>query len=143
MPASPSPPPRPFLPPDAADAPAIAAVEADLRRMVTRFYTAVRDDALLGPLFAEVEDWPAHLDRIAAFWSSIVLGTGRYKSNPFGVHLPLRERLEPRHFERWLALWSATARASLAPPLADHVAAKAARIADSLRAGLLFRPEPA
>ncbi|BDA83161.1 hypothetical protein Sa4125_07030 [Aureimonas sp. SA4125] len=129
-------------PPPSARAAPEPLSETDLRRLVGAFYEDVRADPLLGPIFKiRVDDWDAHSDRVADFWSSIMLGSGRYKGNPFGAHLPFRERLSAEHFERWLALWSATARRLFEPATADLLAAKARRIADSLQAGLLFRPE--
>ncbi|WP_347310985.1 group III truncated hemoglobin [Defluviimonas sp. SAOS-178_SWC] len=49
-----------------------------LTTLVHRFYTRVRADAALGPIFEDrIADWPPHLDRMAAFWSSVALMTGR------------------------------------------------------------------
>ncbi len=62
--------------------------EADLQALVDRFYAKVRADDLLGPLFNRaVEDWPEHLERLGAFWSSVMLTSGRYKGSPMGAHL--------------------------------------------------------
>lgn len=116
--------------------------DADLHRLVNAFYVSVRADSMLGPIFEdEVNDWIEHTDRLVDFWSSIMLGSGRYKGNPFGAHLPFRDHLGPAHFERWLALWRATARQMFDRPIAAMLEAKASRIAESLRAGLLFRPD--
>ena len=47
-----------------------------LRNLVHRFYTRVRADAVLGPIFAaRITDWAPHLDRMVAFWGSVVLMT--------------------------------------------------------------------
>ena len=44
--------------------------EAMIDRLVEAFYARVRDDALVGPIFAErVEDWAPHLARMKLFWS--------------------------------------------------------------------------
>ena len=45
--------------------------EAALERLIPAFYARVRADAEIGPLFNEaVHDWPDHLERLVAFWSS-------------------------------------------------------------------------
>lgn len=113
-----------------------------LHALVRDFYDAVRRDPQLGPLFeAAVADWPEHLDRLADFWSSVMTGSGRYKGAPFAAHLKLREALTPALFERWLALWRGATERRFAPPVAAELQRKAERIAASLQAGLLFRPE--
>lgn len=57
--------------------------DTSLALLVTRFYTQVRSDSLLGPLFNRaIADWPAHLRKLADFWSSVMLTTGRYKGPP-------------------------------------------------------------
>jgi hemoglobin len=108
--------------------------EATLERVLRAFYAEARQDDLLGPVFARVGDWEAHIDRIVAFWSSVALMTGRYQGNPMGAHLPLG--LEPAHFARWLALFERTVRAGCAPEGAELLIGKARRIAQSLQLGI-------
>lgn len=115
-----------------------AAIEALLRA----FYGAAREDAVLGPAFAGVADWEAHIARLTAFWCAVALGTGEYEGRPMQAHMPLR--LAPPHFARWLALFEATCRARLTPAGADHVMERARRIARSLEMGLVpFDPRRA
>ena len=62
--------------------------EADISRLLATFYARARTDPLLGPVFTRAigttdEEWAPHLDRIAGFWSSLVLRTGRYQGDPF------------------------------------------------------------
>ena len=55
--------------------------EADIQRVVRNFYQEVQTDDVLAPIFAlkiGPEDWDAHMDHIADFWSSIFLKTGRF-----------------------------------------------------------------
>ncbi len=112
--------------------PAIAA-------MVARFYAKARRDPLIGPVFENaVEDWDEHLSTLNAFWSSVMLTSGRYKGNPMAAHLKLP--IEPPFFERWLALWRETADELFAPDPAAQFAEKAARIAESLKLALFYRP---
>ena len=112
--------------------PAIAA-------LVASFYGKARRDPLIGPIFNDtVEDWDAHLRTLNAFWSSVMLTSGRYKGNPMAAHLKLP--IEPRFFERWLALWRETSAELFAPDLALQFRAKAERIAESLKLALFYRP---
>jgi hemoglobin len=112
--------------------PAIAA-------LVARFYAKARRDPLIGPVFENaVDDWDEHLRTLNAFWSSVMLTSGRYKGNPMAAHLKLP--IEPRFFEQWLALWHETAAELFAPNPAAQFAAKAERIAESLKLALFYRP---
>ena len=114
-----------------------------LQRLVDRFYARVREDELLGPVFNEaVTDWPEHLEKLTAFWSSVMLTSGRYKGNPMAAHLKHREAIRPEMFERWLELWRETARETLDEHGAAGVIATAERIAESLQLGMFFKLEP-
>ncbi|WP_424927356.1 group III truncated hemoglobin [Amaricoccus tamworthensis] len=103
-----------------------------LETLVQRFYGRVREDDLLGPIFAErISDWGPHLERMAAFWSSVALMSGRYHGRPVPMHIGLPVGAE--HFDRWLALFRLTAREVCTPAGAEHVIERAERIARSLR----------
>lgn len=116
----------------AADA-AAAFDEALLLPLVRRFYARVRGDALLGPLFNDVVvDWPEHLKRLEAFWSSLIFTSGRYKGNPIMLHLKHAKRINAAMFDRWLVLWRCTTDEILPPDAARTMQAKAGRIADRL-----------
>lgn len=117
--------------------------EAGLEMLVSTFYARVREDGALGPIFNDaIDDWPAHLEKLAAFWSSVMLTTGRYKGNPVAAHLKHRDQLTPALFERWLALWTQTTDALMRPADAAALQAKAARIAESLKLALFFKLDP-
>jgi hemoglobin len=104
-----------------------------LERLVRAFYDAAREDAVLGPLFAGVHDWEAHIARITTFWSSVALMTGRYHGQPLAAHVPLE--LQPQHFGRWLALFEQTASGICSPEAVTYLMEKARRIAQSLEFG--------
>lgn len=108
---------------------------AMIERLVRGFYTRVRKDALLGPVFAaQISDWEPHLQRMFAFWSSVALMSGEYHGSPMEKHLPLP--VDAQHFDRWLALFAATARELCPPAAADHFIERAQRIAQSLEMGI-------
>ncbi len=105
--------------------------DAMLVRLVHRFYDRVRDDPVLGPVFAErIADWAPHLDRMVDFWSSVALMTGRYHGAPVPKHANLP--VSKAHFDRWLVLFRETAHEVCTEKGADHVILRAERIARSL-----------
>ena len=112
--------------------------EAMIERLVRTFYGRARRDPLIGPIFeARVQDWEAHIAKLCAFWSSVALMSGRYHGQPMAAHLPLP--VDTPHFERWLALFAATAREVCPPAAAAHLVERANRIADSLALGISVR----
>lgn len=118
--------------------------EEGLARLVGRFYAKVRADRLIGPVFNDaIDDWPEHLEKLAAFWSSLMLTTGRYKGTPMAAHLKHRDRLTPAMFERWLALWRETTVEEMPPQAAAAMQAKANRIAESFKLALMLKLDPA
>lgn len=115
--------------------------EESIGLLVDRFYTKVRKDPEIGPIFNEaVENWDAHLSLLRDFWSTVLLGTARYKGNPLLAHFPLP--VAENHFERWLALFGETAHEVLIPEDADRIVAKAENIAGNFRRVLAYREEP-
>jgi hemoglobin len=108
----------------------IAISEAMIERLVHTFYGRVRQDDLIGPIFnAKVGDWDDHLAKLCAFWSSVILRTGRYDGRPLRPHLMMP--LEGKHFERWLGLFEDTAGKVLPRTAALLFIDRARRIADS------------
>lgn len=111
--------------------------ETMIQRLVHAFYGEVRSDDVLGPIFgARIADWDLHLGRMCAFWSSVALMTGRYHGRPMPPHM--RMGLERAHFDRWLALFEATARRECPPAAAAHFVERAHRIAESFELGIAF-----
>ena len=112
-----------------------------IRQLVHAFYAKVRADAELGPIFARVigDGWDTHLEKMCAFWSSVMLTSGRYKGNPMLSHLRLKAITEA-HFVRWLSLFRATTAELFAPAIARAFVLRAENIARSLQLGMFFRP---
>ena len=109
--------------------------EAMIERLVRGFYEKVRGDEMLGPIFdARIADWEPHLAQMCAFWSSVALMSGRYHGAPMPKHLPLP--VDAAHFDRWLALFEATAREVCPPAALEHFLERARRIATSLELGI-------
>lgn len=118
--------------------------EDAIERLVNQFYVKVRADPELGPIFegAIRGDWAPHLAMMRDFWSSVMLTTGRYKGNPVAAHVRI-DGIEPRLFDRWLELFNETCGELFADSAADALRAKAARIAESLKLSLFYRPDRA
>lgn len=118
--------------------------EAQLERLIPRFYARVRDDALIGPVFdSAIGDWQQHLGKLVDFWSSVMLTGGRYKGSPVAAHLTHLPAITPPMFDRWLMLWTEVTAEMLLPTTAAALQGKAARIAESLKLTLYFRLSPA
>src|SRR3546814_19025368 len=114
--------------------------EQELERLVALFYARVRADEELGPIFNDaIDDWPEHLEKLVAFWSSVVLTSGRYKGNPMAAHLKHRDRSTPALFDRWPGLWNMNTSEVMPPKAAANLPKKAARHAQILHLGLFFR----
>ena len=116
--------------------------EEAIGRLVDEFYVKVRADPELGPIFKRAipGDWGPHLATMRNFWSAVMLTSGRYKGNPVAVHGRI-EGIERELFERWLALFDETCRELFEPGIAEAFHAKAARIAESLKLALFYRPD--
>ena len=114
--------------------------EEGVSRLVRAFYGKARLDPLLGPVFEQaVEDWDHHFGQLDAFWSSVVLATGRYYGRPMPAHMQLP--LTPEMFTRWLELWSETAGEVFPFEQAEVFRTKARNIGRSLSLALFFRPD--
>lgn len=111
----------------------------NLRELVGRFYGRAREDELIGPVFnAAIDDWDHHLDHITQFWAAGLLGVGRFTGRPMAKHM--RQPITPPMFDRWLALWKQATDETYIPPIAQGLQARAARIAESFKLGLFYRP---
>lgn len=107
--------------------------EAFIAQFVDEFYTAIRADELLGPIFlGRITDWPTHLEQMNRFWQSILLGTANFNGNPMLKHIAI-PHLDETHFTRWLELFYATIRNITADEAAiKMVGGKARMIASGL-----------
>src|SRR5688572_3474657 len=113
--------------------------EERLSILVELFYGRVRRDPLIGPVFnGAIDDWPEHLDKLQAFWSSVMLTSGRYKGRPLPAHVKHADSISPDSFDRWLALWRETTGEMLDADSAAALQDKAGRIAESLSLGIAF-----
>lgn len=114
--------------------------EAMIRRVVHGFYDRIREDPLLGPVFNNAiaqADWPIHLEKMCAFWSSTLLRSSRYDGRPLSPHLSI-PGIGEEHFRQWLSLFRQTVQQTCPPDIAALFMDRAMRIAHSFRLAIAF-----
>lgn len=111
--------------------------QEDVKQFVDGFYLRVQADSLLGPVFgSRINDWGPHLNRMCDFWSSILLGTGAYRGQPFPKHLGLG--IGAAHFERWLGLFEENMNSQFQGPRAIEAVQRAKTIAEIFKGKIAF-----
>lgn len=80
----------------------------DIHLLVNTFYKKIRNDSMLAPIFNEVikNRWDTHLNKMYAFWETVLLDTRSYYGSPFVPHADLP--VEKQHFDRWTSLFNQT-----------------------------------
>ena len=81
----------------------------DIKFIVDSFYAKAGKDELLAPIFEsklENGNWQPHLEKMYAFWQTVLFHEISYKGSPYMKHHPLP--INPSHFERWLQLFNET-----------------------------------
>ena len=87
----------------------------DIRKLVHLFYSKIRKNELLGPIFnshISEEQWPEHLKKLTDFWQTTLFGVAKFKGSPSTKHIKVDESvnysIEQKHFGVWLQLWIET-----------------------------------
>ncbi|MGE3108964.1 MAG: group III truncated hemoglobin [Vicinamibacterales bacterium] len=112
--------------------PPLQEPEAEITRLVERFYALGREDPVLGPVFeSKVSDWTTHLEVMRAFWSSAIYRSGRYHGRPLEVHKRIAE-IGPEHFARWLELWELAVGQTVGSEARTPLIAMARRMAETM-----------
>lgn len=104
--------------------------------VVTAFYRAVDEDAVLAPFFAAVPDRAAHERRVTDFWW---IAMGGWLDEPpvvnmAGIHTG--RGIRDQHVARWLDVFRTTLHRELPPELAEAWATMAEGIGARLRASI-------
>ncbi|MCJ8291648.1 MAG: group III truncated hemoglobin [Crocinitomicaceae bacterium] len=88
---------------------------ADINLLVTSFYTRVRKDDILGPIFNFIipkDEWSNHFEKLTDFWETALFGVPKFKGNPILAHrnvdATMNHSIKQEHFGRWLNLWFET-----------------------------------
>ncbi len=85
----------------------------DVKLLVETFYTKIRADEILGPIFnGIIKDWEPHLVLLTDFWETQLFLTRKYHGNPVTVHQEVDDKtnhtITSEHFGFWLNLWFET-----------------------------------
>lgn len=101
----------------------------DIEHMVDTFYTSVREDTVLGPIFNRVinDHWDKHLDTMYRFWQTVLLQEFVYKGSPFRPHRKLP--IEAHHFDRWLYHFNTTIDQNFSGKIANEAKWRASKMA--------------
>ncbi|CAL66368.1 group III truncated hemoglobin [Christiangramia forsetii] len=80
----------------------------DIKQLVDTFYAKIQQDELLAGIFNKViqNNWPKHLEKMYAFWQTVLLEEHTYYGAPFMPHANLP--VSKKHFDRWLILFYKT-----------------------------------
>ncbi len=102
----------------------------DITLMVDTFYSAIREDDLLGPIFNNIiqDRWPEHLKKMYGFWRSILFNEPLYNGSAFEAHRQLP--IEMKHFKHWLKLFEATVDGLFEGSNAETAKSRARKIAE-------------
>ena len=80
--------------------------------LVNSFYTRVKQDELLAPIFNNVGffSWDTHIPVMVSFWETLLLDTATYKGNTMQKHIVLHKQhpLTTELFDRWKSLFYST-----------------------------------
>lgn len=85
----------------------------DVSLLVNTFYSKVRKDALLGPIFnGIITDWETHLELLTDFWETNLFFKRKYFGNPLHAHIEVDKKvgqtINELHFGTWINLWLET-----------------------------------
>jgi len=102
------------------------ANKEDLKELIDQFYSKVKVDQTIGPVFQKVivnDDWSEHLPVMYSFWNTVLFGVSDYRGNPFSKHIPLN--LEKPHFDKWIELFINTISELFEGPKAEEAKERA------------------
>ncbi len=85
----------------------------DVFLLVSTFYSKVRKDELLGPVFnGIITDWNTHLELLTDFWETNLFFERKYFGNPMHTHIEVDKKMNHSinelHFGTWINLWHET-----------------------------------
>ncbi len=101
----------------------------DVIIFVNAFYSKVRVDTVIGPVFAAVivdDNWNPHLNRMYSFWNTVLFAQQDYRGNPFSKHVNLP--ITNIHFQRWIDLLNETIDENFVGDKAEEVKMRAEKM---------------
>ena len=120
---------------------AVGLTEAAVREVISAFYKKVRQDTVLGPVFAEAigNDWAPHIEKINQFWLKATrLGTGYDTARFLPAHMQ-HFSIRADQIPRWLELFRETTAEHCSPAAAAVLVDIAVRMAETIEIGLARR----
>jgi hemoglobin len=112
--------------------------KAKVKGFVEAFYSRVRLDSLLNPVFSRViaeEKWPEHLETMTNFWMAVGFAGPAFSGDPMTKHARIGE-ITSDHFERWLAIFEVVANEYWDKEVAAQLILRSTKIASSLLLGV-------
>ena len=111
----------------------------DINALMRSFYQRAIGDEVIGYIFTDVAklDLEHHLPIIGDFWETLLFGSGNYQKhgrNPLQVHalLNLKTPLFPKHFRRWLEIFTETIDEMFTGTRAEFAKSRAEAIANRM-----------
>jgi hemoglobin len=106
---------------------------ADIEMVLSAFYTKVLQDEVIGHFFTRVVklDLQKHLPLITDFWEAVLFNTQGYRKNVMEVHQHIHqlEKIEKKHLDHWVRLFTQTVEAQFAGEKATLLKQRAISIA--------------
>ncbi len=110
---------------------------SDIKLLVDSFYAEVQNDDLICGIFqGTIHEWPIHLEKMYAFWQTLLLEEHTYNGNPFPPHAQLS--INSTHFKRWLSIWRRTVDNHFEGKLAEEAKWRAEKMATIFTSKLKF-----
>ena len=113
----------------------------DIKLLVDSFYSKIRADKLLAPIFDEViqDSWPAHLDKMYRFWQTVLLQEHTYQGSPFVPHAQLP--VDEEHFNQWLELFNETLEEHFSGEISEEAKWRANKMAQMFHMKISYHNE--
>ena len=110
----------------------------DIKLLVDTFYSRVRENQLIGPIFDErIQDrWPHHLDKMYRFWQTVLLSEHTYSGAPFVPHATLP--VDKVHFNTWLDLFCSTVDELFLGEIAEEAKMRGMKMAEMFQYKLAY-----
>ena len=112
----------------------------DVFLLVSKFYSKIRKDERLGPIFngalTSKEIWDEHLEKLTDFWESNLFGVIKFQGNPMTTHQKVDKSndysITQDDFHQWLMIWNGTVDSLFTGVRANLAKEKARRMATHL-----------
>ena len=106
----------------------------DIHFLVDEFYTKVKADPFIGPIFNEslAGKWDMHHEKLYRFWNTVLFQRPGYFGDPALIHFDLK--IESIHFDHWLKLWAETIDENFEGLIADRAKCRGKSMATTFMA---------